>query len=511
MINEKRLFKLLPYFFENPQSVLVEIAQNAQRAKAKKLEISVTGKTLTAKDNGKGTKNASALLTLAESDWKPEIGMQNPAGWGMFFLICISTSVEFKSLFGTIKVESERFLNDSKYRESIKPTGKPCQGFSVVAQLKETFEIRNKNLWMLGFFDFPIYVNKKEVKKIKPSDLIKESIVETYEGNKVYISKNMSYTPRERMLVIWYGIPIADETYEYFEPNVIIDVRTGSPVNPVLPYRVAVKKDKQFTCLWEYVQSKYSDWAIKKINTAKKEDYGYDLKKIIDNVSMFTPHRVNELKLFYVEAEEPYYRDDVNGNKSYSMFVTPHTNIVSQSLKLTVDGKRVKEGDDEDEMVVLPEKTVTTVSAKKAHPDWLEIKNEVVNIAIKTQGAPCEAENFTWQGTSLLDVKAVAIGSSWNVKFYSNKPEDIWEISDPAFLSFRYCEDSDTYETQEYDWEKELKVGISQITGKYSAYDLLGKIAFAAQVAVSNISQIAFDGKILTVGTVEKNVSLSIT
>ena len=90
MINEEKLFKLLPYFFDRPSAVLLEIAQNAHRSGAAKLAVTLKGTALEVEDDGSGTDNPRALVCLAESDWPSEV-MENqmPAGWGLFFLMSV--------------------------------------------------------------------------------------------------------------------------------------------------------------------------------------------------------------------------------------------------------------------------------------------------------------------------------------------------------------------------------------------------------------------------------------
>ena len=76
MINEEKLFKLLPYFFDRPSAVLLEIAQNAHRSGASKLAVTLKGTDLEVEDDGSGADNPRALVCLAESDWPSEV-MEN--------------------------------------------------------------------------------------------------------------------------------------------------------------------------------------------------------------------------------------------------------------------------------------------------------------------------------------------------------------------------------------------------------------------------------------------------
>ena len=142
MINEEKLFKLLPYFFDKPSAVLLEIAQNAHRSGATKLAITLKGTVLEVEDDGSGTDNPRALICLAESDWPSEV-MENqmPAGWGLFFLISVSESVSYTSLFGTLTVDCKRFLNEAAYRENalslVDGSARTEKGFRIEARLME--------------------------------------------------------------------------------------------------------------------------------------------------------------------------------------------------------------------------------------------------------------------------------------------------------------------------------------------------------------------------------------
>ena len=118
MINEEKLFKLFPYFFDALGRPPGDRA-NAHRSGAAKLAVTLKGAALEVEDDGSGTDNPRALVCLAESDWPSEV-MENqmPAGWG-YFLMSVSETVAYTSLFGTLTVDCKRFLNEASYREDV--------------------------------------------------------------------------------------------------------------------------------------------------------------------------------------------------------------------------------------------------------------------------------------------------------------------------------------------------------------------------------------------------------
>ena len=118
MINEEKLFNLLPYFFDRPSAVLLEIAQNAHRWE-RRLAVTLKGTILEVEDDGSGTDNPRALVCLAESDW-PSGGYGGPdaGGLGPLFLMSVAETVSYTSLFGTLTIDCKRFLNEASYRDN---------------------------------------------------------------------------------------------------------------------------------------------------------------------------------------------------------------------------------------------------------------------------------------------------------------------------------------------------------------------------------------------------------
>ncbi len=197
MINEEKLFKLLPYFFDKPSAVLLEIAQNAHRSGATKLAVTLKGNILEVEDDGSGTDNPRALICLAESDWPSEI-MENqmPAGWGLFFLISVSVTVSYTSLFGTLTVDCKRFLNKASYRENalslVDESARTERGFRIEARLMDGVFKSVAYLQVLdglSYFPMSITMNGSLVKRKKLSETCKNYPIKTsYMGNAVYVN-----------------------------------------------------------------------------------------------------------------------------------------------------------------------------------------------------------------------------------------------------------------------------------------------------------------------------------
>ena len=196
-IDEKRLFEQIKYFFTEPRKVLIEIAQNSQRAEATKLDIWLQNGILTAKDNGKGCDNAKALFVLASSDWDEEVEMsQNPAGWGTMYLFSISDMVKITSNFGTVTVDCTRFFQDPGYRENIFETvdsKNTLDGFFIFAAIKvDLIEQISQEHELLQYFLFDITLNGNPVKRINMVDLYAPTayLTTSYKGCDVIVLGN---------------------------------------------------------------------------------------------------------------------------------------------------------------------------------------------------------------------------------------------------------------------------------------------------------------------------------
>ena len=282
MINEEKLFKLLPYFFDKPSAVLLEIAQNAHRSGATKLAVTLKGTALEVEDDGSGTDNPRALICLAESDWPSEV-MENqmPAGWGLFFLISVSETVTYTSLFGTLTVDCKRFLNEAAYRENalslVDGSARTEKGFRIEARLMDGVFKSVAYLQVLdglSYFPMSITMNGSLVKRKKLSEACKHYPIKTgYMGNAVYVNPNgvMFLQSVDSFLnhvsLVWYGMPLNVTGYLH---DVAIDVCEGDPLTPVLPYRTSIKHDEKAERFLEFVRKEAAAWCMEQIRRLRR-------------------------------------------------------------------------------------------------------------------------------------------------------------------------------------------------------------------------------------------------
>ncbi len=88
--NQHRLISNLRHAF-NPQSMLGELLQNARRAGAKHVHITVDDDAITVCDDGSGIADLQSLIHIAESGWDPELqARENAFGMGVLSTLYFS-------------------------------------------------------------------------------------------------------------------------------------------------------------------------------------------------------------------------------------------------------------------------------------------------------------------------------------------------------------------------------------------------------------------------------------
>jgi len=501
-INEERLFKKLPYFFDRPSNVFIELAQNSCRADATMLDIRLNDNVLTAWDNGEGCDCPEAIFVLAESDWNAAVeSAQNPAGWGLFFLLCISNEVIFQSNFGTITVDCRKYLESASYRKDILVNIDPAEktdGFFLTAVLKKEIAktiMQNVNS-SLRYFPLDITVNGSSIRKEKLRNSARRNrdhVIETvYKGNDVYIVVGSHFPDdpqslKQKMAVVWYGIPIECSTYY---TCVYVDVKQGSILTPVLPYRTTIKEDEKLDAFYKFVRDKVAQYCIEYINDTEKDDE-YKVLNIMEAMGCIaTQDEMDMLNRFYVHVDEPHYRVESwnSSSKSKRMVYmnesSPINEIVSSvTIKDSEEwkGQKSDRSEEDTDCLVLPEGTIEAVCLPRKHPHWLKVTDREYALEIICEGEPVR-ENYTWRKVSRIScgdkrINILSLVGGWSdaEMFYTKDPGDIHDITTAIFDGFLYCEDPDcdTYDTQRESFDNEINRDLMRVTGAYSRYDLL--------------------------------------
>lgn len=522
IINEDRLLKLIHNFFEEPQTLIVELVQNAVRAKAKNITINTSGDKLSVTDDGEGCGAAAPLLTLAESDWCAEIEQnQQPAGWGMFVLYCLSKEVEIASTFGTLRFNTEAFLNDAGYRKNVASlietdaAPKGIGGFAITATLKTVKlaqEIVGINDERLQYFPIDITINGKSVKRSSIQEDGKGFLIKTsYMGNDVFIGDSRQQFPRSigDFAVIWHGMYIPNTSYGV---KGIINVTCNSPLTPVLPFRTSIKQDEKLGKFWDSIRLEIVGYCINRINDSKTGD---PLQLMATMEDLATQDETDRLNRFFVDKRQPYfYCNTWNGcHETERSIVSKGEKIISHSIKacLVKDGKEVPL---EDEDILVPKDVIYSRTLRRKSPGWLKIEENICNVDIYfTEGDKPYRGNMLWCKAKIasslgldLDIIGVSDGMCTGdmTIYYGSNAKDARYL---GMTDYFYSGDGDSYDTQADYIERAIEEDISNINKAYCVGDLLKGFREVRGMKICDIKNIAISKKKVRI-TLKRNKEL---
>ena len=523
-LNEENLFKKIHYFFENPAAVLTEIAQNSTRGGASTLNISYDERILTVYDNGRGILDPKSFIVLADSDWPEDIEMQNPAGWGAYILLSISDTVMLKSVFGTLEINCSKFFKNKGYRETILSTVDTTErymgGTKIVAFIKKSVSksILDKTS-DLAFFPLIISLNGRLIEPQCVSTVVRSPEIETqYQGNDVFIDidrygwrSDIKGRLVEDLLTVWYGMPIR----KLNSPGIVIDVKSGSPLTPVLPYRTALKEDEKLADFAEFIRKTIVMFCIEKINSLNSAANYWTTIKLMQVVeSNATQDEIEGLDKFFVRASEYFYSDDPDAWHTYDVFVDKGEgrSLISEIASLTVidynGEEQVFDHEELKDILCLPHKIITTLDYPRSYPSWMEITEKEVKIKVDNSK---KAHNglFVWQQADIhcggKEVKCLALAEGWGGDvFYQEEPEDFTAtIDDCVFCLRAYNPDGDSYDTQKNAFDEDVKKDIVAITGEYERRDLLTGFADVPGLTIEDIASLKISKKVIHVTKID--------
>ncbi len=513
-VNEERLFRQLPYFFDRPSGVFTELAQNAHRAGATSMAIRLEDDVLTVLDDGPGTDNVEALFCLASSDWSEDVeANQMPAGWGLYFLMSISDSIRYLSRFGSITVDCNAYLESRNYRKNIlslvDPSGR-LRGMLIEARLKkdvagqlDLYRCQNE----LGWFPIDITVNGKPIERNLPD--VKYggyAIKTTYQGNRVWIDPYSIHGNPEAILndtvVIWYGIPIGAAKYGNW---LAIEVKDGAPLTPVLPYRASVQADAKASAFAEFVRKELARFCTKTINDYAGESIREGIVSIMKLAGkVLKQEELDKLNAFFVAVREPYYSNELDQTADYKIVRKGNADFVSEKVRVFVDG----EEEAYDYRLVLPEGTVTEIETYGACPSWLHIEEKEKVITVTPADEPKDMY-FMWQNAEIscdgedLPVLALVEGVYDGRVYYRESPNDFNEIEYAVFVDrVCYTDGEDCYETQKDEYQRAIEMDIANITGVYSLDTLLDGVRKLG-IRVRSVKEIHVEGDNMRIVTDE--------
>lgn len=285
LVNEDKLYAVIGKFFTDGNNLLLELIQNAQRAKAKHVSVTLPWKgehpfgqdqkpeiLLRIEDDGRGIRDLRALLGIAISDWDAEVSSQDPAGMGFLQLLALSKQVFIQSRLGSLLIDSQRFLRDRDYRnatlESADASGAIKTGTVIIAGMQKAWfsYMRSDMNWYRGHNGIELSINGELMEPITIETLVNEAEgrknlchLLSYRQNKLLIEIGPAspIVASAHSAVNWYGqmIPVYTGSGAASNWNVrfYYEVRTKTPLTPRYPDRSSLNADDRYSEFIDYV------------------------------------------------------------------------------------------------------------------------------------------------------------------------------------------------------------------------------------------------------------------
>lgn len=129
--------------FSDPYTFLAEAMQNAQRAKATQVDITIDPKYILIKDNGLGLEAPEALFTLAKTGWDEEtVEAQQPFGIGFFSALALGDVVNVRSKNRWFDLDYQALMDSEDLEIPNGTLEEPVEGFEVkISRLTSSFNL----------------------------------------------------------------------------------------------------------------------------------------------------------------------------------------------------------------------------------------------------------------------------------------------------------------------------------------------------------------------------------
>jgi len=306
-------------------------------------------------------------------------------------------------------------------------------------------------------------------------------LITEYQGNRVKI--NLSARIND-VSCIWYGHVVDARSYN--RPEIFIDVRQGSPLTPVLPYRTQLKEDAKLEAFLQFCHESIAAYAIK-LFMQKIAKFGdklavQDVEGLIPTIASYAPQgALDNLPCWVVSEKQP------NVAGSNLRVVRKGDRIVTDDIKVVIDGV---EADDEyscsyyDELgTIYSAGTAKIVSATPYAgnaPAWAKPVEVPVTIEVTIEARE-NFEDIGWHKSKIVasdgrEITMIVRSDDDNYGldiFYSGKPEEFLSLSHDAFAAFIYYEDGDQYETQKYEFSERVSRSLAAVNRSVNLYDAL--------------------------------------
>lgn len=233
--------------FSGPTVFITELFQNAYRAKAKNVYVTIKDDCMSVYDDGCGLKNTKALLTFDYSEWD-----STKEGFGIGFWSVLSIPellyVDIKSRKNHLILDVEQVKDTLAVETSI--LNESLKGFKV--ELKSNYILTNSaeiinTLKVCGkYMPFDLYVNDRKIEKENLFDKVTGEYSQTY-NTRLFETKMSVSSKHYDYPEVYYENRLVEKLYDFPYINAVILLKKNS-VNLKEPDRTSIiynhKRDK---------------------------------------------------------------------------------------------------------------------------------------------------------------------------------------------------------------------------------------------------------------------------
>jgi hypothetical protein len=341
VINQLKLLRQST--FKDTLCFLDEDVQNAQRAKATEVRITVEHRNnkVIIENNGQILNNPQALFSIAESEWDEDVRQtENPFGMGFFSNITVSNLIQVYTGNKLITFDVENMINTNDTTIKVEETEDSYDGFKLILNnfdfnvasswdIEERVRLLGKYIHELDIYCNDILQDKKDLSQ--GDDSTYQLSIEDNDNFKGWIALNNNYGWGDNLNIFYKGRLVTKlENMPYLKGDLHI---TDKALNLTSPDRKDIIKDAKLydfkTNVKQYAEKLCMETMLNgeedELNDYTSAISWYVNKKEIKNLIKFVTFKSNDendIKYLKGIALARSKNDDkVNNFKDYELYL----------------------------------------------------------------------------------------------------------------------------------------------------------------------------------------------
>lgn len=350
VINQLKLLRQST--FKDTLCFLDEDFQNAQRAKATEVKVSVdySDNKVIIENNGQILNNPQALFSIAESEWDEDVKeKENPFGMGFFSNITVSNLIHIHSGNKLIIFDVENMINTNDTTIKVEDTEDSYEGFKLILNnfdfnvasswdIKERVKLLGKYIHELDIYCDNILQEKKDLSQ--GDDSLYQLPIEDEENFQGWIALNNNYGWGDNVNIFYKGRFVTKlEGMPYLKGDLHISDRA---LNLTSPDRKDIIKDNKLYTFKNIVR-KYAEKLCMETMLEGEEDKvneytsaisWYINKKEIKNLIKFLTFKSqdsNDIEYLKGVAIAKRKSQGINNFKDYELYLQKEASKQNES------------------------------------------------------------------------------------------------------------------------------------------------------------------------------------